>query len=256
MKFTFSPTNEIERITAFITNIFNKEGIEKGVIAWSGGIDSTVSLYLLSRAIPIDKITILHLPYETSYLKDFDLIKKDLHLSSSQIHEVSIKPMVDEASATLHPDDFRKGNIMARTRMIVLYDWAKKINALVCGTENKTEDLLGYFTRFGDQASDIEPIQHLYKTQVYELAEVLNVPYTFIERAPTAGLWNGQTDEGEFGFTYREADEVLIRLFEYSKSIVEIEQEGFKNARKIKALVDRNSFKHEVPYKMQIQNSF
>lgn len=250
MKHTFSPTHEIERITDLIKNTFNKTGIGNCVIAWSGGIDSTVSLYLLARTLPKDKITILHLPYETSYLKDLELIKTDLHLLPSQIHEISIKPMVDATSSILFPDELRKGNIMARTRMIVVFDWAKKLNALVCGTENKTERLLGYFTRFGDQASDIEPIQHLYKTQVYELAKALQVSSTFIERAPSAGLWKGQTDEEEFGFTYREADEVLIRLFEYSKTIEEIEQDGFKNARKIKALVDKNSFKHKVPYKV------
>lgn len=244
---------EAARIVQFLKSVLKSSGIKNVALAWSGGIDSTVSLYLLAQAVANERITILHLPYEISYDKDFELIKTDLKLSASQFQVVSIKPMVDAISSILLPDKLRKGNIMARTRMIVLYDYAKKMNALVCGTENKTEDLLGYFTRFGDQASDIEPIQHLYKTQVYELAKALKVPSTFIERAPTAGLWANQTDESEFGFSYSEADEVLIRLFEYSKSIEEIEKEGYQNARKIKMLVDKNSFKHKVPYKVNDQ---
>ena len=247
-------SEEVDKITGFLQSVEQKTGIHTFVLAWSGGIDSTVSLYLLAKAIPKEHITILHLPYETSYEKDFIAIQNDLNLDPKQFHAFSIKPKVD---VLWHPSQHqesveltrvRKGNMMARVRMIILYDWAKKLNALVCGTENKTEDLLGYFTRFGDAASDIEPIRHLYKTQVSELAKYLKVPETFITRQPTAGLWDGQTDEGEFGFSYEEADEVLFRSFERSKSVEEIKNEGFPNAKKIIALANRNTFKHEVPY--------
>lgn len=240
---------EIERITTFIQQTTSRTGIRSIVIGWSGGIDSTVSLYLSVRAVGVENITVLHLPYEASYEKDFVQIQTDLNITNSQFHVVPIKQMVDTISLPLKPDDMRKGNMMARMRMIVIYDYAKKLNALVCGTENKTEDVLGYFTRFGDQASDFEPIQHLYKTQVYELAKALKVPTTFIDRAPTAGLWQGQTDEGEFGFTYAEADAVLSRLFDQSEPIEKIEQE-FPNARIIQALVKKNDFKHKVPYSL------
>jgi NAD+ synthase len=243
---------EEKRITAFLQTVFARTQLKRGIIAWSGGIDSTVSLYLLARSIPVEHITILHLPYETSCAKDFELIAPHLKLMPDQFHVISIKAMVDAMWQTLKDTTapaIRKGNIMARSRMIVLYDWAKKTNALVCGTENKTEDLLGYFTRFGDAASDIEPIRHLYKAQVFQLAQHLGVPETFITRAPTAGLWSGQTDEGEFGFSYAEADEVLLQIFEYSKPVEEVEKE-FPHARKIVALANQNSFKHDVPYSL------
>jgi NAD+ synthase len=122
---------------------------------------------------------------------------------------------------------------MARIRMIILFDLAKKNHALVCGTENRSENLLGYFTRFGDQASDLEPIGHLYKTQVYELAEYLKVPKDIIEQKPTAGLWKNQTDEKEFGFSYKEADPVLHHYFDKKMGVDRIKKLGFANAEKI-----------------------
>ncbi|MBI2190192.1 MAG: NAD(+) synthase, partial [Candidatus Levybacteria bacterium] len=141
-------------------------------------------------------------------------IKK--HFSCSFI--LSIKSIVDKLAKTLGvqplKDSIRLGNIMARVRMILLYDLAKKHQALVCGTENRSEYHLGYFTRFGDEASDFEPIRHLYKTQVYQLASYLGVPKTVIDKKPTAGLWAEQTDEGEFGFSYKEADPVLYLYFD------------------------------------------
>jgi NAD+ synthase len=132
--------------------------------------------------------------------------------------------------------------------MIVLFDLAKKYNALVVGTENKSENLLSYFTRFGDQASDIEPIEHLYKTQVYELAKHLGVPKEIIKQNPSAGLWANQTDEGEFGFTYAEADQVLYLAVEKHMSVEEITAQGYPNAEKILAWRERNLFKHKTPY--------
>ena len=243
------PQKEIEKITRFLRDIFQKTGINRSVIAWSGGIDSTVSLYLLSKVLPVENISVLHLPYEKSFAKDFLAIKSQLKISDSSFSVIPIKPMVDYIQKELQIDnDLRRGNVMARVRMVTLFDTAKKLPALVCGTENKTEDLLGYFTRFGDQASDIEPIRHLYKTEVYEIAKTLEVPTTFLTRQPSAGLWQNQTDEGEFGFTYKEADEVLFRYFDRSIPIGDIEKEGFANAAKIVELARKNSFKHEVPY--------
>ncbi len=144
----------------------------------------------------------------------------------------------------------RLGNIMARIRMIILFDLAKKHNGLVAGTENKSEFLLGYFTRHGDEASDFEPIQHLYKTQVVQLAKYLQIPKTIIDKTPTAGLWEGQSDEGEFGFSYKEADNVLYLYFEKKMSVSEISKKGFQAAKKIISWVDKNSFKHKLPYKL------
>lgn len=123
----------------------------------------------------------------------------------------------------------------------------KKIKGLVVGTENKSEYHLAYFTRFGDEASDIEPIQHLYKTQIYELAKHLGVPEQVLNAKPTAGLWEGQSDEKEFGFTYKEADQVMYLHFDKKQSREEIKKQ-FPNAEKIISWCEKNDFKHHVPY--------
>lgn len=147
-------------------------------------------------------------------------------------------------------DKIRFGNIMARVRMIILYDLAKANKALVCGTENKTERLLGYYTLYGDSASDLEPIRHLYKTQVIELAKSLGVPEKIINKPPTAGLWLDQTDEKELGFSYKEADQILHYIYDKKYKVEEVAKLGFKleTIRKIKQRVENNSFKGKLPY--------
>lgn len=249
---TFNPQIESEKIIAFLKTIFEKIGKKKAVINWSGGIDSTVSLYLLVKSIPVDCITVLHLPYENSYEDEFLPIFEYLHMNKAQLRILSIKPIVDQIKSDLKINDpFRLGNAMARVRMIIAYDYAKKFNALVCGTENKTEHLLGYFTRFGDEASDIEPIQHVYKTHIFALGEFLRIPNNILEAVPSAGLWGGQTDEGEFGFSYKEADEVLSRYFDENKTEEEISRAGFHNTKKIIEFANKNKFKQEVPYSIR-----
>ena len=245
----FEPSNEAEKITAFFKKTFVMTKKNKIVINWSGGIDSTVCLYLLSKVLPASNITILHLPYDKSYEDEFLPIASYLQFTKAQFHVISIKSIVDEIQLNLKiSDPIRLGNVMARTRMIVAYDYAKKLNALVCGTENKTEHLLGYFTRFGDGASDIEPIQHVYKTQIFKLGDYLRIPNNILDAKPSAGLWDGQTDEGEIGFSYAEADDVLRCYFDEKKTIEEIEKEGFWNTRKIIEFTKKNEFKTKVPY--------
>lgn len=245
----FDANAEISTITAFLKKTLSTTQKKKVVINWSGGIDSTVSLYLLAKILPTEAITVLHLPYEQSFEDEFLPIADYMRMTKSQFHVVSIKPMVEVIQSTLKVSDpFRLGNMMARVRMIVAYDYAKKLGALVCGTENRTEHLLGYFTRFGDGASDLEPIQHIYKTDVFALGAELRIPSNILEATPSAGLWSGQTDEGEFGFSYKEADEVLSRHYDDKKAVNEIEKEGFLNAKRILEFSAKNSFKHEVPY--------
>ncbi|MGI8419511.1 MAG: NAD(+) synthase, partial [Candidatus Levyibacteriota bacterium] len=183
-------------------------------------------------------------------------IEKMLHLAQipeENIRIVSIKESVNTLAENLKlqfgdETKIRRGNIAARVRMIMLFDYAKEKDALVCGTENKSENLLGYFTRFGDQASDIEPIEHLYKTQIFQLAHYLGVPDEVIQQQPTAGLWQGQTDEGQFGFTYKEADQVLSLALEKHVSAQELVNQGFLNAKKILEWREQNLFKHKTPY--------
>jgi NAD+ synthase len=131
----------------------------------------------------------------------------------------------------------------------VLFDYAKTLNALVLGTENKSEHYLGYYTRFGDEASDIEPLRNLYKTEIYRLAEHLAIPEGIREAVPTAGLWAGQTDEGQFGFAYKAADEILYGLHEAQLSPQELVERGLdkQTIDAVQTWVERMAFKHNLP---------
>lgn len=243
-----------EEIVKFLRETFDKTGKTKVVIGLSGGIDSATSYFLLKKALPIENIIAVHMPYSdenpTKVEQRVSKMCRQSGLPAQNFFSIPIKGMVDQLSMGLKVDEkARKGNIMARIRMIILFDLAKKFNALVCGTENKSEHYLGYFTRFGDEASDIEPIRHLYKSQVKELAKELGVSKEVLDAIPTAGLWDGQTDEGQFGFTYKEADQVLEAFFdgESPKSL----QARFPNAKKVLKLMKANEFKHLVPYALE-----
>ncbi|EKE14036.1 MAG: hypothetical protein ACD_12C00699G0001 [uncultured bacterium] len=193
----------------------------------------------MKKVLPAENIFAVQMDYNPRKNINIDL-------NGVSVINISIKKIVDEFKID---DKIRLGNIMARVRMIILFDLAKQLNALVCGTENKSEKLLGYFTRFGDAASDIEPISHLYKTQIYQLAKYLKVPEEIIKQSPTAGLWNGQTDEDDFGFTYEEADQVLYLYHDRGQDINLIKK-GFKNAEKIINRLFSNKFKLLTPYKI------
>ncbi len=248
-----NPKQEKERIVSFLKQTFAEQKIKNAVIGLSGGIDSAVSLFLLNKALPKNHIFVAHLHYFPSSFEDIKQLITKIHIPEKNLYNLSIKTAVDACRETLgikNSDQVRLGNVMARVRMIFLYDLAKKHNAMVVGTENKSEHLLGYFTRFGDSASDIEPIQHLYKTQVFELARYLGVPKEIIAAKPTANLWEGQTDEGEFGFSYAEADQVLYYYFEQKLPVEKIMKEGFINAKKIIQRVKENEYKHKTPYSL------
>jgi NAD+ synthase len=237
-----NPKSEKEKIINFLKKTLEEQKIDKIVLGLSGGVDSTTILYLLKEFLAEKNIYVVQIDY---YLQK----KVLLPIKSVNFIFSPIKKMVDLTAEKLEiKDPVRFGNIMARTRMMVLFDFAKKLNALVCGTENKSERLLGYFTRFGDSASDIEPISHLYKTQIYQLAKYLQVPKEIINQSPSAGLWDGQTDEGEFGFSYLEADQVLHLYYDEKITLKEILKQGFKNAEKIIKRSFDNQFKLKTPY--------
>jgi NAD+ synthase len=250
-----NPKDEKERIVAFLKQTFAEQKISKAIIGISGGIDSAVSFTLLREALGSENVFTLHMYYFDS---KFEIMQKFISgqgVPQKNIHHFSIKNPVDSIIELQKIDkteenNIRIGNIAARMRMILLYDLAKKYNALVCGTENKSENLLGYFTRFGDQASDIEPIEHLYKTHIVTLAKYLSLPDEIIMQAPSAGLWQGQTDEGQFGFSYEEADQVLFLYFEKRLSIEIIEKKGFSCAKKIIDWTKKNHFKNSTPYRL------
>lgn len=254
---TLNPRLETQKIIKFLQETLQKQKIPRAVLAMSGGLDSTTTFYLLKRALPAKDIIVANLPYFPAVKKSLEKILKKAKIPPKNIYFYSLKKSVDELATLLQiPQNsllgnVRLGNIMARVRMILLYDLAKKHNALVCGTENKSEYLLGYFTRFGDEASDLEPLRHLFKTQIYGLAVYLGVPPEIIQKPPTAGLWLGQTDKKELGASYKELDPVLYLYFEKNWSVEKIKQEGFRNAEKIVNLALRNQFKHETPYALK-----
>jgi len=248
------PYQETKKITDFIKKILNREKFSNVVIGLSGGIDSTTVFFLLRRILPEKNIFPIRMDYQKR-INPIDRLFETTEYRNKNICRLDIVKAVDRLKDLLSfdtlsddSDRIRLGNIMARIRMIILFDLAKKNHALVCGTENRSENLLGYFTRFGDQASDLEPIGHLYKTQVYELAEYLKVPKDIIEQKPTAGLWKNQTDEKEFGFSYKEADPVLHHYFDKKMGVDRIKKLGFANAEKIIRFALNNQIKHHTPY--------
>ena len=249
-----NPGVETDKITVFIKKTLREQGFKNVAIGVSGGVDSAVSLSLLEKSIAPQNIFIAHLYYFESQMYIIDRLLTRINIPQKNIYHIAIQNAVDSLKKTVHLTkdskdyNIRLGNIMARVRMIILYDLAKKHNALVLGTENKSEFYLGYFTRFGDEASDFEPIQHLYKTQVYQLASHLNIPKKIIDQPPTAGLWKNQTDEGDFGFSYKEADQVLYLYFECKNTLSQIISNGFSNAKKIIDWTNKNSFKHHLPH--------
>lgn len=253
-------TDELQQtadsISTFIQLTLQSQNINHSVIAVSGGIDSALSLTLLTKAIGVEAITPILLPYGDQDMKDAHDLCLFNGFEPSACITIDIQPVVDQIcivrniSATEY---LRRGNVMARVRMIMVYDIARMKMALVCGTENKSEHYLGYFTRFGDSASDFEPISQLYKTEVKALAQLLELPANILNKPPSAGLWLDQTDEVELGFTYEQADSVLAELIDAKRAPADIVLPDV-DPQIVTAVCDRvsqQSFKRAVPYTME-----
>ncbi len=201
-------------IKDFIQSYFENSGCKGVVIGLSGGVDSAITAILCRRVLGKNKTYCLFIPDDTTPEIDIKhqkiLIEKyDLSCKTKNITEI-IKNMTK--TCIIKPEKIALANMKARIRMILLYEYANMTNSLVCGTCNKSELLIGYFTKYGDGAADIVPIGDLYKTQIFQLAEFLKIPRAIIYKTPTAGLIKDQTDEKELGFKYEILDKVLIGL--------------------------------------------
>lgn len=238
-------------LTGFIRDQITKAGMSKAVLGLSGGIDSALSAYLSADALGAENVLAVRMPYETSSedsLIHAEDVIEDLGLPSIT---VPITPMAQPLFERF-PDmsNLRKGNIMARNRMIVLYDQSVAWGGLVMGTSNKTEFLLGYSTIYGDSGVAMQPIADLYKYQVRQLSREMGVPSAIVDKPPSADLWVGQTDEDELGFSYNDADTVLYLLVDERYTVEHAaEESGFsvEFVSKIWERVKANHYKRTMP---------
>ncbi|HEY3313243.1 MAG TPA: NAD+ synthase [Anaerolineales bacterium] len=237
-------------LTRFIHTEITRTGFKRAVLALSGGIDSALVAYLAVEALGAENVLCVRMPYQTSAQDSLD--HAQLVIDHLKTPALTI-PITEMANGLI--DKFpemptlRKANIMARCRMITIYDQSEAFKGLVLGTGNKTEIMLGYSTLFGDSAHAINPIGDLYKAQVWQLSRAMGIPAEIIEKAPSADLWPGQTDEGELGFTYEQADRLLFLLVDQRFSPDECVEEGFDRqfVELVVKRIRRNHFKRVMP---------
>lgn len=244
-------------LAGFIRSEITRIGMSRAVIGLSGGVDSALSCALAAEALGAENVLAVRMPYKTSS-------KDSLEHAQLLIDQIGVQGKTIEITGMVEPlydldanmSKVRKGNIMARERMIVLFDQSEVFKGLVIGTSNKTEILLGYSTIYGDSACAINPIGDLYKTQVRQLSRAMNIPAPIIDKPPSADLWTDQTDEKELGFTYEEADKLLYLLVDQRYSPREAVEAGFdeKFVNAVVTRIQRHQFKRMLPPIAKLSN--
>lgn len=244
-------------LVGFLQDEVWKVGARQVVLGLSGGIDSALVCHLAAEALGPENVHAICMPYKSSNPESEAHARLVAAASGVNFSVVPITPMVD-AYFELFPaaDSMRRGNKMARERMTILFDHSALHGALVLGTSNKTELLLGYGTLYGDMASALNPIGDLYKTQVWQLSEEVGVPRPVIEKQPSADLWAGQTDEQELGFSYREVDQLLFRMIDQRATVDELLAAGFNHEfiSTVYAKVQNSHFKRRLPVIAKLSN--
>jgi NAD+ synthase len=249
--------NKIKEIKEY----FRKSGFKKGIIGLSGGLDSAFSAFLVSKALGAKNLIIVRMPYfKITDKKDLKIVEKlarNLKIPKKNILTVPINKPVDASFKLLRKYKggdikIRKGNLMARERMKILFDLSQVFKAIVVGTENRSEKELGYFTLWGDQASGIEPILNLWKTQIYQIAYFIKeIPSEILNKAPSPVLWKNQSAEKELGFNTLEADIVLSSFKDLKMSKREIAKKFGLSLKKINKILNRakiGEIKAKLPY--------
>ena len=239
-----------ELLVRFIKDQTTNAGFTKAVVGVSGGVDSAVSAVLAAEALGKENVLGVMIPYRTSNPKSVEDAKLVIQATGIRSEIVDISKMVDGyCGDNKIADPLRRGNVMARMRMIVLYDLSAREKALVIGTSNKTEILVGYGTQHGDLASAINPLGDLYKSQIWQLAEAIGVPQPVIEKTPSADLWEGQTDEKEMGVTYAKLDALLYEMIDERHSDEELVKMEFDPPliKRIRVMIQKNQFKRRPP---------
>lgn len=242
-------------LQGFIVDEIKKVGFHNVIFGLSGGIDSALVAYLATKALGRDAVHAVLMPYKSSSkasLDDAMEVVEDLSIPHTVVDisgpvDAFFEGMDERLGEPASP--LRRGNRMARERMCTLYDLSAHFGALVLGTSNKTELLLGYGTQFGDMASAVNPIGDLYKCQVRQLSETVGVPKSILEKAPSADLWEDQTDENELGFSYDDADEVLFQWVDLRRSPEELIERGYQSelVHHIVSRVAKNQYKRKLP---------
>lgn len=234
----------------FIQQETTRVGFSRAVVGLSGGIDSALVAFLAAETLGPENVLGIRMPYKSSSAESLEHAQLVIDALGIVHDTIEITPMVDPLLARF-PDmsKGRAGNIMARQRMIILFDQSVAFNGLVMGTSNKTESLLGYTTVFGDNAAALHPLGDLYKHQVRQLARAMGVPSVIIDKPPSADLWVGQTDEGELGYTYDEADQLLFLLVDKRYSTEDAVAAGFSESfvDQVWKTMQRSQYKRRLP---------